>query len=809
MSLLSGTPSSESAADPTGSQATVPAGAPTPQGAPAGDGVPVLASGVELLGEMAGSGYRRPPSLVRRADGQVLQLTTLLYLVLAEIDGQRDYSQIAERVSARFGRLLHGEDVRTLVDGKLRPLGLLREPDGSDPEVRKANPLLALRFRWVASDPHTTRRLTAPFAWLFHPIAVVLVVAAFVATVWWVLFERGLGFAAHQAFTSPGLLLAVFAITIVSAGFHEFGHAAAARYGGATPGAMGAGLYLVSPAFYTDVTDSYRLGRGGRLRTDLGGLYFNAIIAVGIFGLWWLTGWDALLLVIGTQLIQMVRQLPPLVRFDGYHVLADLTGVPDLFHQIKPTLAGLWPTRWQDPSSRLLKPWARAVVTLWVLVVVPLLALTVLITVLTLPRIISSAAVSLVHQWSGMLDRFGAGDVLGGLAKVLAVVAVALPVFGMGYMLTRSVRQLVRRTWTATRGRPARQAVAAVLALAIVGGLAYAWWPHGNWRPIRATERGTLQDVLPAAYHADSAGLAEGRQRTAVTAWPADAGALPSADHPRLAVVLVPRAGSKVDGKPAPTWVFPFNKPAPPGAGDNQTLAVNTRNGTAVYDVAFALVWADSNTVLNKNEAYAFADCQRCRATAISFQVLLIVGHSDTVVPQNLSEAVSYGCISCLVQAMAVQLVLTLPTQPSQSELQALTALWQQIQQFGQHLQGLSFAEIHARLTQYEQQITDLLKQDAGQPASPSASATPSGSSDTASPGASDSGAAPVDGASGSSEGAGSSGSAGSSGTAGSTDQPTSPTDSAAPTASDTATPTATDGSVSASTEPSSQTSGP
>ena len=49
---------------------------------------------------------------------------------------------------------------------------------------------------------------------------------------------------------------------------------------------MGTGLYLVWPAFYTDVTDSYRLGRGGRLRIDLGGLYFNAIVAVAMFGVW-------------------------------------------------------------------------------------------------------------------------------------------------------------------------------------------------------------------------------------------------------------------------------------------------------------------------------------------------------------------------------------------------------------------------------------------------------------------------------------------------------------------------------------------
>ena len=145
------------------------------------------------------------------------------------------------------------------------------------------------------------------------------------------LFDKGLASATHEAFARPGLLLAVLAITVLSAGFHEFGHAAAARRGGATPGVMGAGLYLVWPAFYTDVTDSYRLGRAGRLRTDLGGLYFNAIVAVLTVGVWWVTRYDAILLLVATQILQMLRQLLPFVRFDGYHVLADLTGVPDLF----------------------------------------------------------------------------------------------------------------------------------------------------------------------------------------------------------------------------------------------------------------------------------------------------------------------------------------------------------------------------------------------------------------------------------------------------------------------------------------------
>ena len=38
---------------------------------------------------------------------------------------------------------------------------------------------------------------------------------------------------------------------------------------------MGFGLYLVWPALYSTVTDSYRLARVGRLRTDLGGVYLT------------------------------------------------------------------------------------------------------------------------------------------------------------------------------------------------------------------------------------------------------------------------------------------------------------------------------------------------------------------------------------------------------------------------------------------------------------------------------------------------------------------------------------------------------
>src|SRR5690349_11250182 len=56
------------------------------------DALPTQASGLVLLGEVRGSGHRTPPSLVRRPDGQTIQLTRLLYLVLEAADGESTYA---------------------------------------------------------------------------------------------------------------------------------------------------------------------------------------------------------------------------------------------------------------------------------------------------------------------------------------------------------------------------------------------------------------------------------------------------------------------------------------------------------------------------------------------------------------------------------------------------------------------------------------------------------------------------------------------------------------------------------------------
>src|SRR3954471_8116722 len=60
------------------------------------------AAGIELLGPVDGSGYKAGAALVRRADGQMVQLGPLLYALLECIDGERSLDELVEALSERL-----------------------------------------------------------------------------------------------------------------------------------------------------------------------------------------------------------------------------------------------------------------------------------------------------------------------------------------------------------------------------------------------------------------------------------------------------------------------------------------------------------------------------------------------------------------------------------------------------------------------------------------------------------------------------------------------------------------------------------
>jgi putative peptide zinc metalloprotease protein len=760
------TPSTRVASAPPRTSPTTCASSPAKRVDGGAAAVPTHAEGVQLFGEMEGSGYRHPPALVRRADGQTITLTPLLYLTLKAIDGRRGYEGIAAVLTAVTQRLVTADDVVYLVEKKLRPLGLLRGEDGAEPQTSKVNPLLALRLKFVVSNPRLTRRVTAPFAWLFHPGVALPLIAMFAVMSWWILFDKGLGSATHQVFYEPEMVLAVWALVVLSAGFHEFGHAAACRYGGATPGVMGAGLYLVWPAFYTEVTDSYRLGRGGRLRVDLGGLYFNAIFALATLAAWAVLRWDALLVVVAAQHLQMVRQLAPFIRADGYHIVADLTGVPDLFSHIKPTLLGVVPRRWRpsDTAAPALKRWARMVVVGWVLLVVPVLIGLVGLAVVMLPRLAATAWDSMGNQWAAADAYWLDGDLAGVFVRLFSAAVVALPVLALLYLLVRIGRRGVKSAWSATRSKPYGRAGVLLLGAGSLAGLVWAWWPADQYRPIEQDESGTLpqlvsQEVedrrvfLPLLYraaptvlvdldlpvptfldvqaparpvgdpmvhrtidpapivggtaHEDAAEQDLAGQDDGTTQVPPDDVTQPGTD-----AGTAPSDDATQPGTDADVWPFPFNRPPALDPGDNRAEAVNTTDGSVRTDLAVAWAIVTANEVSQSNEAYALASCRDCTTMAVAFQVLLLVGDPVVITPVNAAVAVNYQCDTCLTEAIAVQLVLSVTDIPSAEARRAIAGVMAKVRALEVDLASLSSGQVYYLLQESQAEIMRVLTDD-------------------------------------------------------------------------------------------------
>ncbi|MEY2451020.1 MAG: putative peptide zinc metalloprotease protein [Acidimicrobiaceae bacterium] len=459
---------------------------------------PQLADGVDLIGEYEGSGFKEPPSLARRSDGQVIQLPPLLYAVAAKSDGQHTYDSIADEVSQEIGRGLDADQVRFLADEKLRPIGILAAADGSSPKLEKPDPFLALRFRAAVISERMSDRLGAIFKPLFLPLVVLVVLGTFVAIDIWLFFMHGVAQALRESIYHPGLFLPLFAAIVLSAAFHEIGHAAACRYGGGHPGKMGCGIYLAWPAFYTDVTDAYRLGRLARLRTDLGGVYFNVVFVLATTTVYLATGFEPLLLLVVVQHFEIAHQLLPVVRLDGYYIVADLTGVPDLFARIGPILRSLVPWRPADERVTVLKRWVRIAITAWVLIVVPLLLFELFIVLMHLPRIIGTAWDSGRAQMDVATAAFGDGDVLQGVSAVLQLLVLVIPVAGIVLMLCKVGAGVVRSGWTRTDGKPVRRTLFSATVATAIGLLLFAWLPSDNYAPIRPGERGTVGEGVAA-----------------------------------------------------------------------------------------------------------------------------------------------------------------------------------------------------------------------------------------------------------------------------------------------------------------------
>jgi putative peptide zinc metalloprotease protein len=118
---------------------------------------------------------------------------------------------------------------------------------------------------------------------------------------------------------------------------HEFGHGLSCRAFGGEVHEMGALFLCFSPCLYANVSDAWTLpNKWHRIIISAAGIYVELIIAAIATFVWWNSPSHpfinnmALSLMVVCSVSTVVFNANPLMRYDGYYVLADLLEIPNL-----------------------------------------------------------------------------------------------------------------------------------------------------------------------------------------------------------------------------------------------------------------------------------------------------------------------------------------------------------------------------------------------------------------------------------------------------------------------------------------------
>jgi putative peptide zinc metalloprotease protein len=140
----------------------------------------------------------------------------------------------------------------------------------------------------------------------------------------------------HEFFSFKTVVYLWAALGVVKV-IHEFGHGLSCKVFGGEVHEMGALFLCLSPALYCNVSDAWTLpNKWHRIVISAAGIYVELIIAAAATFVWWNTPSHpfvnnlALSLMVVCSVSTIVFNANPLMRYDGYYVLADWLEIPNL-----------------------------------------------------------------------------------------------------------------------------------------------------------------------------------------------------------------------------------------------------------------------------------------------------------------------------------------------------------------------------------------------------------------------------------------------------------------------------------------------
>ncbi|MCE5266546.1 MAG: hypothetical protein LLG00_01490 [Planctomycetaceae bacterium] len=290
------------------------------------------------------------------------------FAILQMLDGETSLDEIKDRFEADFppqkitleelqqflGMLHRSGLVLADLAGQGRQLGKRRSERKRKQFLAAAANVLCIRFKGF--DPERFLNwLYKYLRWFFSPWAVatsclLALAALLLVAVQFDVFRAKLPefhqfFSIHNAF----LLALTLGVTKV---LHEFGHGLSCTHFGGECHEMGVMILVLTPCLYCNVSDSWMLpSKWRRAAIGAAGIYVELVLASVCTFLWWFSYPELLInkLCLNVMFVCSVSTVifnaNPLLRYDGYYILADLMEIPNL-RQKATTILGRKLSEW-------------------------------------------------------------------------------------------------------------------------------------------------------------------------------------------------------------------------------------------------------------------------------------------------------------------------------------------------------------------------------------------------------------------------------------------------------------------------------
>ena len=279
------------------------------------------------------------------AQQRFFRIKELEHFLITQFDGKTSFDEVRHRASETH-RVLVGPEVLGRFVEKFVDLGLLIDQRRLAVGEHFAPPLASRQGSWWSHIlflkiplVHPERLLSWLYPkvrWCLTPAFVGLMVATIAMAIGVTVVNReSLVFGLRTIFSIESFLLIYVTLSVVTA-LHELAHGITCRHFGGRVQDMGFLFMYFVPCFYCNVSDTYLFKeKRQRLWVIFAGAFFELFIwAVAVLA-WRVIAPEAFLsrvcvIVIAVGGVKTLFNFNPLIKLDGYYLLADYLGIANL-----------------------------------------------------------------------------------------------------------------------------------------------------------------------------------------------------------------------------------------------------------------------------------------------------------------------------------------------------------------------------------------------------------------------------------------------------------------------------------------------